>query len=131
MLQKLLKSASNSEQAVITKSAEGKKTSLPKEQVEITDLHKPVLNKIMTTRDQCVKYNFVASLNQSGSFDEARPLPRLIWENNFHHPDFNELNLMRNLVMDVSTFSWPWTFSLSLKLFFSLISMNSFFLNSS
>ena len=51
MLQKLPKSASNSEQAVITKSAEGKKTSLPKELVEITDLHKPVLNKIMTTQD--------------------------------------------------------------------------------
>ena len=55
-----MKGASNSEQAVITKSAERQKTSLPKEQVENTELHKPVLNKIMTTQDQCVKYNFVA-----------------------------------------------------------------------
>ena len=60
MLQKFMKSTSNSEQAKITKSAERQKTSLPKEQVENTDLHKPVLNKIMTTQDQCVKYNFVA-----------------------------------------------------------------------
>ena len=57
-----MKGASNSEQAVITKSAETQKTSLPKEQVENKDLHKPVLNKIMTTQKQCVNYNFVAPL---------------------------------------------------------------------
>ena len=55
-----MKSTSNSEQTVITKNAERQKTSLPKEQVENTELHKPVLNKIMNTQDQCVKYNFVA-----------------------------------------------------------------------
>ena len=32
------------------------KTSFPKEIVEKTDLHKPVLDKIMTTEEQCVKY---------------------------------------------------------------------------
>ena len=51
MLQKFVKSASNSEQTVITKSAERQKTSSPKEWVENTDLYKPVLNKIMTTQD--------------------------------------------------------------------------------
>ena len=51
MLQKFVKSASNSEQTVITKSAERQKTSFPKEWVENTDLYKPVLNKIMTTQD--------------------------------------------------------------------------------
>ena len=49
MLQKLLKSTSNSEQEVNTKSAERQKTSFPKEQAENTGLYKPVLNKIMTT----------------------------------------------------------------------------------
>ena len=58
MLQKFIKSTR--EQAVITKNAKHKKTSFPKEQVENTDLYKPVLNKIMTTQEQCVKYNFVA-----------------------------------------------------------------------
>ena len=57
-----MKGASNSEQTVITKSAERQKTSLPKEQVENTNLHKPVLNKIMTTQNQCLNYNFVAPL---------------------------------------------------------------------
>ena len=52
MLQKFMKSTSDSEQAVITKSAERqKKTSFPKKYVENTDLYKPVLNKIMTTQD--------------------------------------------------------------------------------
>ena len=56
MLQKLIKNRSNSEQAENKKSAEiqKKKTSFPKEQVENIDLYKPVLNKIMTTREQCV-----------------------------------------------------------------------------
>ena len=62
MLQRFMKSTSNSEQAGNTKSAERQKTSFPKEQVENTDLYKPVLNKIMTTQDQCIKYNFVAPL---------------------------------------------------------------------
>ena len=44
-----MKIASNSEQVENTKRAERKKTSFPKEQVENTDLYKPVLNKIMTT----------------------------------------------------------------------------------
>ena len=37
------------EQAGNLKSAERQKTSFPKEYVENADLHKPVLNKIMTT----------------------------------------------------------------------------------
>ena len=36
-----------------------KRTSFPKEQTENTDLYKPVLNKIMTTQEQCIKYNFL------------------------------------------------------------------------
>ena len=63
MLQKFMKNTLNSEQAVITKSAERQKTSFPREQVEHTDLYKPVLNKIMATQEQQVKYNFVAPLN--------------------------------------------------------------------
>ena len=35
---------------------------LPKEQVENADLYKPVLNKIMTTRESYIKYNFAAPL---------------------------------------------------------------------
>ena len=62
MLRKFMKNTLNSEQAVITKSAE-RQTSFPREQVEHTDLYKPVLNKIMATQEQQVKYNFVAPLN--------------------------------------------------------------------
>ena len=64
MLKKLIKSTSSSEQAVNTKSTERqkkKKTSFKQEQVENTDLYKPILNKIMTTQEQYVKYDFVAS----------------------------------------------------------------------
>ena len=64
MLKKLMKSTSSSEQAVNTKSTERqkkKKTSFQQEQVENTDLYKPILNKIMTTQEQYVKYDFVAS----------------------------------------------------------------------
>ena len=62
MLQRFMKSTSNSEQAGNTKSAERQKTSFPKEQVENTDLCKPILNKIMNTQEQSVKYDFVAPL---------------------------------------------------------------------
>ena len=65
MLQKFMKSTSNSEQSVTKKSTERLKTNFPKEQLVNTDLDKPVLNKIMTTQDQCVKYNFVAPLTTS------------------------------------------------------------------
>ena len=41
-----------------------KKTSFPKEQIENRDLYKPVLNKIMTAQEQCVKYNFAAPLRK-------------------------------------------------------------------
>ena len=47
------------------KSRKTKKTSFPKEQIENTDFYRPVLNKIMTTQKQCVKYNFVAPLKAS------------------------------------------------------------------
>ena len=50
-VQKFMKSTLNSEQTVITKSIERQKTSFPKEHLENTDLHKPLLNKIMTTQD--------------------------------------------------------------------------------
>ena len=38
------------------------KTSFLNELVENADLHKPVLNKIKTTNEQCVKCDFVAPL---------------------------------------------------------------------
>ena len=38
------------------------KTSFLNELVENADLHKPVLTKIKTTNEQCVKYDFVAPL---------------------------------------------------------------------
>ena len=44
------------------KERKATKTSFPREQVEKADRDKPVLNKIMTTRNQRVKYNFVATL---------------------------------------------------------------------
>ena len=47
---------------MIQKSAERPKTSFLKETSENADLHKAVLNKIMTTQGQCVKYDFVAPL---------------------------------------------------------------------
>ena len=56
MSQTFMKITSNSEQAENTKSTERQKKSFPKEQVENTDLYKPVLNKIMTTQEQCVKH---------------------------------------------------------------------------
>ena len=49
-----MKIKSNLEQTENTKSAERQKTSFPKEQVENPDLYK-ILNKIMTTQEQCVK----------------------------------------------------------------------------
>ena len=67
----------NSEQAVITKTAERQKTSFLKEQVENTDLQKPVFNKIMATQGQCVKDNFVAALRVLCNCFELVMLPRL------------------------------------------------------
>ena len=46
-----MKITSNSEQAQSTKSAERQKASFPQEQVENTDLYKPILNKIITTQE--------------------------------------------------------------------------------
>ena len=45
-----------------TDSTERRKISFPKETVENADLHKAVLNKTMTTLEQCVRYDFVATL---------------------------------------------------------------------
>ena len=39
---------------------EKRKTSFLKEQVENTDLYKSLLNKIMTTHEECIRYNFLA-----------------------------------------------------------------------
>ena len=44
------------------KSVEKQKTSFSKESVENKDLCKPVLTTIMTTHENCEKYNFVAPL---------------------------------------------------------------------
>ena len=61
MLQKFMEISLNSEQAESTKTQEDKN----KEQVENKDLYQPVLNKTMTTQQQCVKYYFVAPLSNS------------------------------------------------------------------
>ena len=45
-----------------TKAQKDENLVLPKEQVENEDFHKPVLNKVMTTRQKFIKYNFVAPL---------------------------------------------------------------------
>ena len=50
------------EQVQNTKNPERQKKRFSKEKVENTDLHKPLLNKIITTQEQCVKYNFVAPI---------------------------------------------------------------------
>ena len=39
-----------------------RKSGFAKEYVEIADSYKPVLNKMITTSVQCVKYDFVAPL---------------------------------------------------------------------
>ena len=58
---KFMKVTSNLTQC---KKRRNTKTRLPKETVENADLYKPALNKIMTTHEYCVKYNFVAPLKQ-------------------------------------------------------------------
>ena len=42
-----------------TKTQKEESLVLPKEQVENTDLYKPVINKVMTTRMEFIKYKFV------------------------------------------------------------------------
>ena len=69
MLHKFMQSSSKSEQAVNTKAQKDKK-QIPKKQIEITDLYIPVLNKIMTTHEYCVKYNFAAPLTNLKQFQE-------------------------------------------------------------
>ena len=48
------------------KAQKDKKTSFPKEFLKCfnkpVDFYKPLWNKIMTTHEKCVKYNFVAPL---------------------------------------------------------------------
>ena len=39
-------------------------TSFPKESVENADLYKPVLNKVITTHEKCMKYNFKAPFSK-------------------------------------------------------------------
>ena len=41
-----------------------RQTSFPEEMVENADLPKPILKKIMTPYEKCVKYNFVAPLTK-------------------------------------------------------------------
>ena len=45
-----------------------KKTSFLKKTVKNADLNKAVLNKTMTTQEQCVKHNFVAPLSAQNNF---------------------------------------------------------------
>ena len=45
-----------------TKTQKDENLVLPKEEVENADLYEPILDKIMTTRENYIKYNFVAPL---------------------------------------------------------------------
>ena len=45
-----------------TENAERTKTNFPKEKVKNADQSKPVLKKIITTDEKCLKHNFVAPL---------------------------------------------------------------------
>ena len=56
LVQNILLKAKNAE------STERRKTSFRKEIVENANLDKLVLNKIMSTQEQRVKYNFIAPL---------------------------------------------------------------------
>ena len=47
----------------IKEITERRKPRFLKETVENADLYKAVLNKTMTRQEQCVKYDFVASLS--------------------------------------------------------------------
>ena len=50
-----------------TDSTERRKTNFPKEIVENADLHKSIVNKIMTTQEKWVDYDFIAPVR---SFNE-------------------------------------------------------------
>ena len=56
------------------------KNSFPKKSVANPDLYKPVLNKIMTSYEQCMKYNFVAPLNSLNIRIEWRRSPNQLLE---------------------------------------------------
>ena len=65
MLQKFIKITSNLEQTENTKKRKKTKRLAfqTKKTVENANLYTPALNKIITTQEQCVKYNFVAPLS--------------------------------------------------------------------
>ena len=65
MLQKFIKITSNLEQTENTKKCKKTKRLAfqTKKTVENANLYKPASNKIITTQEQCVKYNFVAPLS--------------------------------------------------------------------
>ena len=50
------------------KAQKNKKTSFPTEIVEIANLYKHALKKIITTQEKCVKYDFVAPLTRKYYF---------------------------------------------------------------
>ena len=53
----------DTEQAENKNGQKDKKLNFPKVNVEKAGLYKPLLNKVMTTHEQHVKYNFIAPLN--------------------------------------------------------------------
>ena len=55
-----------------TENAERLITNFFKEKIENADSSKPVLNKIMTTEEKCLKGNFAAPLNCSYFWDFQR-----------------------------------------------------------
>ena len=72
------------------------------------DLHKPVLNKIMITHDQCGKYNFVAHLNNS----TTNFYSLIFFKNSFPNWDdwVSELNSKLGICY------WVWTKEMYLEL---------------
>ena len=54
-----------------------RKTSFPKEIAENADLHKPVINKIMTTQGYYTEYNFVAPLSVVQTKNKS--LAAIVW----------------------------------------------------
>ena len=54
-----------------TEIAESRKSYFPQEEVGNANLYKPILNKVMNADDKCVKYNFVAPVN-NGSLKQVK-----------------------------------------------------------
>ena len=77
------------------------KTSFLKETVENADLHKAVLNKTMTTHQQCEKYDFVAPLTKF----RMHPISKVLISNLFSFKKmWAQIPKFRHFEQKVSTF---------------------------